>query len=47
VAQRILHRAHATFLEGRNIMSNILALHEVLHDVKRKGKVEIVLKLNF
>jgi hypothetical protein len=47
VAQRIIHRAHATFLEGRNIMSNILTLHEVLHDVKRKGKVEIVLKLNF
>jgi hypothetical protein len=47
VAQRITHRAHATFLGGRNIMSNILALHEVLHDVKRKGNVGIVLKLDF
>jgi hypothetical protein len=47
VAQRIIHRAQAAFLGGRNIMSNILALYEFLHDTRKKGKTEIMLKLDF
>jgi hypothetical protein len=47
VSTIVFKASHAAFLGGKNIMSNILALHEVLHDVKRKGKVGIVLKLNF
>jgi hypothetical protein len=34
-------------LGGRNIMTNVLALYEFLHDKKRKGKVGIILKLEF
>lgn len=28
-------------------MTNILAFHEILHDTKRKGRVGIILKLQF
>jgi hypothetical protein len=47
VAQRIIRQAHAAFLGGRNIMTNILALHKILHDTKKKGRTGIVLKLDF
>jgi hypothetical protein len=43
VTQKIIHRAQTAFIGGRNIMSNILALHEE----KRRGRVGIVLKLDF
>lgn len=38
---------HKIFMEGRNIMSGIMALHEVLHETKKTKKVGIVLKLDF
>jgi hypothetical protein len=37
----------AAFIGGRNIMTNILALHEILHDTKRRGKLGVALKLDF
>jgi hypothetical protein len=39
VASRILHKAQSTFIQGRNIMNSILALHEVLHETNRKKQV--------
>jgi hypothetical protein len=47
VAKRIIHKTQSAFIGGRNNMSNILALHEILHETKRRGKVGIVLKLDF
>jgi hypothetical protein len=47
VAKRIIHKTQSDFIGGRNNMSNILALHEILHETKRRGKVGIVLKLDF
>jgi hypothetical protein len=41
------NRKHKIFMEGRNIMSGIMALHEVLHETKKTKKVGIVLKLDF
>jgi hypothetical protein len=32
---RIIHRSMSIFIGGRNIMNNILALHEILHDTKK------------
>jgi hypothetical protein len=46
VAGSIIHRNQSTFLGGRNIMSNILALYEILHETKRR-EIGVVLKLNF
>jgi hypothetical protein len=46
-ARRIIHKNQSAFLEGRNIMSNILALHEMLHETKRRKGLGVVLKLDF
>jgi hypothetical protein len=35
------------FLGGRNIMSNILVLHETLHETKRRREIGVVRKLAF
>jgi hypothetical protein len=47
IAERIIHRIQAVFIGGRNIMNNILALHEILFDTRRRGLTGIVLKLDF
>jgi hypothetical protein len=47
VAGRILHKAQSTFVQGKNIMNSILALHEVLHETKRKKQTGVILKLDF
>jgi hypothetical protein len=47
VTKRIIHEAQTTFIGGRSIMNNVLALHEVLHETKRKGECRVVLKLDF
>jgi hypothetical protein len=47
VADRIIQRNQAAFIGGRNIMINILALHEILHETKKKGKIGIILKLDY
>jgi hypothetical protein len=44
---KIIHKAETTFIKGRNIMNNTLALHEILHETKRKRKNGVVLKLDF
>jgi hypothetical protein len=46
VADQIIHRNQVAFVGGRNIMNNILALHEILHETKRRNKVGVVLKLD-
>jgi hypothetical protein len=47
VAGRLIHKAQTTFIHGRNIMNGVLALHEILHETKRKKQVGIILKLDF
>jgi hypothetical protein len=47
VASRIIHKSHNAFLKGRNIMNSVLALHEILHETKKNGKIGVVLKLDF
>ena len=33
-------------MKGRNIMNGIMALHDVLHETKRKNEVGVILKLD-
>ena len=33
-------------MKGHNIMNGIMALHEVLHETKRKNEVGVILKLD-
>jgi hypothetical protein len=47
VASRIIHPYQAAFIGGRNIIENILALHEVLYETKRRKELGVILKLDF
>jgi hypothetical protein len=47
VAARIIHRTQSSFIGGRNIMNNILALHEIIHETRKRGETRVVLKLDF
>jgi hypothetical protein len=47
VAGRLIHKSQAAFLQKRNIMNNVLALHEILHETKEKGQTRIILKFDF
>jgi hypothetical protein len=43
IVKRIIHKTQVVFIGGRNIMNNILALHEILFDTTRRGLSGIVL----
>jgi hypothetical protein len=47
IAEKIIHRNQSAFIGGRNIMNNILALHEIVHETKRKKRIGVALKLDF
>jgi hypothetical protein len=36
VVDKIIHMSQATFLQGRNIMNNVLELHEILHETNKE-----------
>ena len=47
VANKSIHNTQTAFMKGRNIMSGIMCLHEILHETKRRKEVGMVLKLDF
>jgi hypothetical protein len=47
VAEKLIHSSQTAFMKGRNIMSGIMVLHEILHETKRKKQIGIILKLDF
>jgi hypothetical protein len=47
VADKLIHSHQTIFMKGRNIMSGIMILHEMLHETKRKKQLGITLKLDF
>lgn len=47
VADKLIHSTQTAFMKGRNIMSGIMCLHEILHETKRRREVGIILKLDF
>ena len=47
LADKLILQTQSAFLKGRNIMNGVLALHEVLHETKRKREIGVVLKLDF
>jgi hypothetical protein len=47
VMGRIINKSQFGFLKNRNIMDDIMALHEILHDTRIKKKDGLVLKLHF
>jgi hypothetical protein len=47
IVDKLILANQTTFMKGRNIMTGIMTLHEILHETKRSGVVGIVLKLDF
>jgi hypothetical protein len=47
MAHKVILKTQLAFIKGRNIMNGVLALHEVMHETKRRGKKGVVLKLDF
>ena len=46
-AKRLIDIAQFAFMQGRNIMNGVMALHEILHETKHRKEVGVVLKLDF
>jgi hypothetical protein len=36
-----------SFMKGRNIMTGVMALHEILHETKRRKECGIIIKSDF
>jgi hypothetical protein len=47
LAEKIILSNQTAFIKGRNIMTGVMVLHEVMHETKRKGQTGIILKLDF
>ena len=47
VASRLILTTQSAFLKNRNIMNGVLALHEILHETKRRKEIGVILKLDF
>jgi hypothetical protein len=46
-AEKLIHPAQSAFMRGRNIVTGVLTLHEILHNTKMKNECGIILKLDF
>jgi hypothetical protein len=44
---RLIHKSQVAFLQKINITNNVLHLHEILHETKRKNLTWVILKLDF
>jgi hypothetical protein len=46
-AEKLIGKEQSAFMKGRNNMTGIMALHEILHETKRKKKCGVILELDF
>jgi hypothetical protein len=46
VAKEVIGRRQAWFIKGRNILEVILALHEVLHELRRSKEQGFILQID-
>ena len=47
VSQKLILQTQSTFMKGRNIMTGVLTLHEVMHETKIRKEIGVILKLDF
>lgn len=47
VAQKVIRPSQTAFLPGRNIMEGVVILHETIHEIHRKRRDGVILKLDF
>jgi hypothetical protein len=46
-AEKLIHTTQYAFMRGRNIMTGVLTLHEILHETKLKNECGVILKIDF
>jgi hypothetical protein len=47
VAQKVIRPSQTAFLSGRYILEGVVILHEAIHEMHRKKKNDVILKLDF
>jgi hypothetical protein len=47
IANKVVSDSQIAFIKGRNILEGVVILHEVLHELKRSGKKEVLFKIDF
>jgi len=47
LADKLINCAQTAFLRGRNILTGVMCLHEIVHETKRKKEIGVKLKLDF
>jgi hypothetical protein len=47
VADKTISSTQTTFIPGRNIMEGVGVLHETIHELHRKKKHGVILKMDF
>jgi hypothetical protein len=47
IADKLINIAQTAFLKGRNILTGIMCLHEIVHETKKRNEVGVILKLDF
>jgi hypothetical protein len=46
-AKKLIHPTQSAFMKGRNIMSGVLALHEILHETQIRKECGVIFKIDF
>jgi transcription antitermination factor NusG len=47
VAESIISKTQTTFMPGRNILEGVVILHETMHEMRKKKRKGIIMKLDF
>ena len=47
VADKVVRQSQTTFMPGRNILEGVVILHETIHELHKKKKNGVILKLDF
>jgi hypothetical protein len=47
VAESTISKTQTTFILGRNILEGVIILHEMMHDMRKKKRKGIIMKLDF
>jgi hypothetical protein len=43
----VVSKTQTTFIPGRNILEGVVILHETMHELNRRKKIGVILKLDF
>jgi hypothetical protein len=47
MAKSVISTTHTAFIPGRNILEGVVVLHETLHEIRKRKKRGVIMKLDF